>query len=128
MKQSFRTLIVVFLWSSAALALPGLRSPIRIGVEPTAWRDRCPGHFRFTATIVSRGAGTVYYHWERSDGSSTPRQSTSFSGANQERTMGNEWNISRPVGEHFRGWEQFVATEPNFMRSPRMIINMTCKR
>lgn len=128
MKRFLGTLFLILLGSTSGFALPGLKSPIRIGVEPTAWRERCPAHFRFHATIVSRGAGTVYYHWERSDGSSTPRQSTSFSGPNQERTMGNDWNISRPAGEHFRGWEQFVATEPNFMRSPRMIVNMTCRR
>ena len=61
------------------LAVPGLKSPVRIGMNPTSWRGRCPAEFRFTATIVSRGAGTVYYHWERSDGSSTPRQSSTFS-------------------------------------------------
>jgi len=127
-KKFLGALAVLFMASTTGLAVPGLKSPIRIGVEPTAWRERCPGHFRFHATIVSRGAGTVYYHWERSDGSSTPRQSTSFSGPNQERTMGNEWNIPGRPGEHFRGWEQFVATEPNFMRSPRMIVNMTCPR
>ena len=128
MKQSLCALTAVLFLSTAGLAVPGLKSPVRIGVNPTAWRQRCPAEFHFTATITSRGAGTVYYHWERSDGSSTPRQSTSFSGANQQRIMGNDWRISRPLREHFRGWEQFVATEPNFIRSPRMIVNMTCTR
>jgi hypothetical protein len=128
MKQFAWSLVVVVMLSIGGLAVPGLKSPVRIGMNPSSWRGRCPAEFRFTATIVSRGAGTVYYHWERSDGSSTPRQSTSFSGANQERTMGNEWRVSRPVGERFRGWEQFVATEPNFIRSNRAIINMTCTK
>jgi hypothetical protein len=128
MKHFLRALVVVLFFSTGSFAMPGLRSPIHIGVNPTAWRERCPAHFRFHATLTSRGAGVVYYHWERSDGGSTPRQSTAFSGPNQEKEISNEWNLSRPAGEHFRGWAQFVATEPNFMRSPRMIVNMTCQR
>ncbi len=128
MKHFLRALVLVVLFSTAALAVPGLKSPVRIGVDPTSWRERCPAHFRFHATLTSRGAGVVYYHWERSDGSQTPRQSTAFGRANEEKEISNVWNISRPAGEHFRGWEQFVATEPNFIRSPKMIVNMTCQR
>src|SRR5438046_2515431 len=102
MKHFLQALTAVLLLSTAGLAVPGLKSPVRIGMNPSSWRQRCPAEFHFTATITSRGAGTIYYHWERSDGSSTPRQSTSFSGPNQERTMGNDWRLSRPVGEHFR--------------------------
>src|SRR5689334_3848035 len=92
MKRFLRALAVVVMVCVSGSAVPGLRSPVRIGVDPTSWRQRCPAHFRFDGTMTSRGAGTVYYHWERSDGSSTPRQSHTFSGPNQEFQVRNEWN------------------------------------
>ena len=118
----------ILLCSIAAMALPGVKSPVRIEVEPTVWRGPCPHSFRFNGTVISRGGGVVYYHWERSDGSSTPTQSTAFARADVERTLYNEWHLTRAPKQNFRGWEQLVVTKPNFIRSFKAVINLQCSR
>jgi hypothetical protein len=73
--SAFYVQIVV---SSASFAVTGAE----VSAEHSHIEATCPnpgGTFNFSADIVSTTAGTVTYYWRFSDGSSSPKQSVTFS-------------------------------------------------
>ncbi len=73
-------------------------------VVPTNWHGACPHAFEFTATIISRSPGTVYYLWERSDNSSSPRQSTTFGRAGESKVVRTRWTPGHSGSGTLHGW------------------------
>jgi hypothetical protein len=126
MKRLLWALVLVSFSPGAGSAASGVRTPIAVSVSPHAWHGACPHRFQFTATLTSRGAGEVVYHWERSDGATSQPDSTTFKWANEKATITTEWIFSRNKGEEYQGWYQLVVTQPNLVRSPKAMITMQC--
>lgn len=82
----------------------------------------CPTFFQFTASITTNGQGTITYHWERSDGASTPPDNLYFEGAGTKLAT-SSWEISAS----YRGWERLVVTAPNSISSNDATFVLTCK-
>jgi len=110
----------------ATAAAPGSASRVTTHVVPTNWHGACPHRFQFTATIVSRSPGTIYYHWEKSDGSSGPRQSTTFARAGMANTVKTAWSPSGAKGSTLNGWAR-VQVEDGGPRSQDASFVLQCK-
>lgn len=79
---------------------PASFAVIHVNYTFSNWSDsghtNCP---RVTASITTNAAGTVTYHWTRSDGGSNPTDTLVFSGAasksiNYDWALGSTWNGS----------------------------------
>ena len=92
-----------------------------VTVTPVTYTNACPGVFNFSANITANGAGTVTYHWERSDGISKTPQTITFSGAGT-RTVTDQW-ASAPKGP---GWEILHVTAPNDFISNQATFTNSC--
>ena len=115
---------VLLLIASPLLAVPGVKSPVRLRMlNSSKWNGRCPHEFHFEGTITSRGAGNVQYTWDRSDGASAPTEMLHFTGPNQTRNVSTSWTLSKT----YRGWEQIRVTAPNFIRSNKAGFTLRCR-
>ena len=115
---------VLLLIASPLLAVPGVKSPIRLRMlNSSKWNGRCAHEFQFEGAITSRGAGNVKYTWDRSDGASAPIEMLHFTGPNQTQTVRTSWTLSKT----YRGWEQIRVTAPNFMRSNKAGFTLRCR-
>ncbi len=122
MSRSLSALLLLV--ASAALAVPGVRSPVKLRVvNPQRWDGRCPHEFRFIAEITSRGAGDVQYTWDRSDGAASPIETLHFNRANQTATVRTTWRLA---SDH-SGWEQIRVIRPNFIRSNKASFALRCR-
>ncbi|MDQ6799602.1 MAG: hypothetical protein M3041_02060 [Acidobacteriota bacterium] len=115
---------VLLLITSPLLAVPGVKSPVRLRMlNSSRWDGRCSHEFHFQGSITSRGAGDVQYTWDRSDGSGTTTETLHFTGPNQTRTVRTSWTLSKS----YRGWEQIRVTSPNFIRSNKAAFTLRCR-
>jgi hypothetical protein len=113
----------LLLIASPLLAVPGVKSPVRLrAVTSSRWDGRCPHEFQFEGRITSRGAGDVQYTWDRSDGPGTTAETLHFTAPNQTKTVRTSWTLSKS----YRGWEQIRVTSPNFIRSNKAGFTLHC--
>ena len=114
----------LLLIASPLLAVPGVKSPVRLHMlNPSKWDGRCPHEFHFEGAITSRGAGDVQYTWDRNDGGGAVAETLHFTAPNQTRTVKTSWTISKS----YRGWEQIRVTSPNFIRSNKAGFTLRCR-
>ncbi len=85
----------------------------------------CPAEpytFKWTAKITANKAGTVTYHWVRSDGSDSSTETLKFTEAGTH-SVSDTWDITAPDS----GWERIYIEEPNHQSFPKVNYKMTCK-
>ena len=88
-------------------------------VQPTM--GRCSGEFQFRGWITVIGAGTVRYHFVRSDGSHTPESSLQFPGAGTLPVQ-----TSLPLSGRQEAWVNIKILWPNsFLSNPARVL-LTC--
>jgi len=97
------------------------------GVHPTEWRGACPHTFQFSAVIWSETAGDVHYTWVRSDGGQGKTETLHFPGNLKIKAYDN-WSLSAPNGNHYRGWERLKIDSPNTFTGPEIIFNLYCSK
>src|ERR1700730_860424 len=81
----------LFLLAAPLVAVPGVKSPVRLRVTPTNWNGSCPHEFVFIGAITSRGAGDVTYTWDRSDGAVADSHVLHFTRANERQSVRTTW-------------------------------------
>ena len=92
-------------------------------VSPTTYSGACspPIKFTFSGTITANRAGTVQYHFLRSDNSPSPVQSLVFSGAGS-MPVSIDWTL----GGSAIGWEQIYIDSPNHQAMAQAGFSLTC--
>lgn len=83
--------------------------------------DTCPQTFDYSAAITTNKAGTVTYHWEFSDGSSSSDQTLTFNSAGTQ-TVSGTWDIGT-TGAY---WVKLYINEPNHQLFGTLDLSMTC--
>ena len=83
--------------------------------------DTCPQTFDYSAAITTNKAGTVSYHWEYSDSTSSPVQTLTFNSAGTQ-TVSGTWDIGT-TGAY---WVKLYIDEPNHQRFGTLDLSMTC--
>jgi len=81
-----------------------------------------PYTFKWTAQITTNKAGTVTYHWSRSDGSTSSSKTLKFTGADTH-SVSDSWDITAPSS----GWERIFIEDPNNQSFSKVTFKMTCK-
>src|SRR5271157_788432 len=81
----------------------------------------CKNTFNFSADITTTAAGTVTYHWVRSDGSTGPSGSLTFTGPGTQ-TITTSWQLSAS----YTGWEAVFIDNPNHQQFSKINIQLTC--
>ena len=114
----------LLLIASPLLAVPGVKSPVRLRMlNSSKWDGRCPHEFHFEGSITSRGAGDVQFTWDRSDGGGAAVETLHFTAPNQTRIVTTSWTLATS----YRGWEQIRVTAPNFIRSNKAGFTLHCR-
>ncbi len=81
-----------------------------------------PYTFKWTAKITANKAGTVTYHWTRSDGSTSSTKTLKFTEAGTH-SVSDSLDVTAPDS----GWERIYIEEPNHQSFPKVNYKMTCK-
>jgi hypothetical protein len=102
--------------SSGALLVTG----IVISVDPNVYTGTCPTTVNFSATITANGPGTITYRWERSDGTVSPVQSSTFASAGTQM-VSTTW--TRGGGT---GWQLLHILTPRDAVSNQIGFTLTC--
>lgn len=83
--------------------------------------DTCPQTFDYQAFITTNKAGTVSYHWEFSDGSSSSVQTLTYSAAGS-KTVSGTWELNT-TGDY---WVKLYIDEPNHQLFGTLDLSLTC--
>ncbi len=84
----------------------------------------CPYEFTWTAKIKVNKAGTISYHWDRSDGASMDPIDLEFSSAGT-KTVETTWKLgSAPDTSHV--WERIYIDDPNHQAFPKVNVTLKC--
>ena len=81
----------------------------------------CDYKFTFSADISTSAAGTVSYHWVRSDGGTGANGSLSFTGPGT-KTITTTWELT----ETYTGWEAVFVDVPNHQQFGKINFKLTC--
>jgi hypothetical protein len=81
----------------------------------------CPQTFDYQAFITTNKAGTVSYHWEFSDGSSSSVQTLTYSSAGS-KTVSGTWALNA-TGDY---WVKLYIDEPNHQLFGTLDLSLTC--
>jgi len=69
-------------------------------------------------------AGTITYHWDRSDNSSGSTETLTFSGADT-KTVTTTWTYgAKPNTYH--DWERIYVDDPNHQAFPKINVTLKC--
>jgi serine/threonine protein kinase len=92
-------------------------------VNPPLYIGSCATHVKFTfkGTITTNGAGTVVYHFVRSDGAQGPVYSLVFTSGSSQ-TVTTDWSL----GHSYTGEEQISIDSPNQTTSKEAFFTLTC--
>jgi hypothetical protein len=81
----------------------------------------CPYRYIFNVQISVSSAGTVKYHFERNDGTSSPQYSTTFTSSGTQ-TVTAEWEMT----SSYNGLIRTYIDEPNHQYLGQVNINLVC--
>jgi hypothetical protein len=92
--------------------------------DPSSYSGVCPVTISFSADIQTSSAGTVTYHWQRSDGSKSPVETLTFSDAGIQ-TVSETWTLGVP-GQVYNGWDQIYIDSPNHQLFDPATFSLAC--
>jgi hypothetical protein len=84
----------------------------------------CPYEFTFTAKIKVNKAGTVTYHWDKSDGTSGSSTDLDFSSAGSQ-TVTDTWSLGS-ASHTYSIWERIYIDDPNHQAFPKVTAKLKC--
>jgi hypothetical protein len=84
----------------------------------------CPYEFTWTAKIKVNKAGTVSYHWDRSDGASMDPIDLVFSSSGT-KTVTETWSLGS-AAHTYSIWERIYIDEPNHQAFPKVTAKLKC--
>lgn len=93
--------------------------------RPPRYDGPCPVRFEFVGTIFVARPTVVTYRWERSDRAIGPVQSVAINSAGQGVVA--HWQLNRPPGGVFTGWETLHVLSPIDMYSNPANVNLVCR-
>lgn len=103
---------------------PGIVTSAILNVSPTSYSGTCPATFNFTGTITMNGPGTVTYRWERSDGTTKPSQTLTFTTSGTQ-TITDVWTgITSTLRS---GWQRIHVGSPNELFSNQAMFTNNCR-
>ena len=123
-----RKSLAAALLSCAALVPAGASAQVTRVVavaKPPRYDGPCPVRFEFVGTIFVARPTVVTYRWERSDHATGPVQSVAINSAGQG--VATQWQLSRPPGAVFTGWETLHVLSPGDMYSNPANVNLVCR-
>jgi len=96
-----------------------------LSVTPTTYTGSCTNSmkFDFKGDITVNGPGTVTYHFVRSDGAVTQKQTLAFPDSGTQQ-LSKEWSFHSTKG--FTGWEQIFIDSPNNEAEAKAEFTITC--
>lgn len=95
------------------------------------YADGCSTDFsthNFTARLnfnPGHAAGTVSYHWTRSDGAPGPTQTASIAVGTSLLNLSETWSLGGPGLPEGDYWERVVVTSPNNIVSSKGTIHLS---
>jgi hypothetical protein len=89
---------------------------------PLSGKRPCPSTLFYTFMMTADGQCISRYYFEKSDGTTTPEQTITFSGAGS-RTVDIEWTVY----ESGTYWMKLVVTSPNKVTAISQAMNLTCE-
>jgi len=95
---------------------------VTASVSPPSFTGSCPTNFTCSAVITVNAPGTVTYHWERSDGGSSPVQTANFAAAGPQ-TVTTGW----PRDASGAYWVRVRTLTPNEVLSSQAGFSLTCE-
>jgi hypothetical protein len=108
---------MIFLSGELAARVTG----VKVTVNPTSYKGKCPKTFTFYGVIRSNKAGIVRYQWKRSDGAVAPVKTIRFRRRGTKR-VSTTWTI----GKTYSGWQAIQILSPNNMWSNRAPFKLVC--
>jgi len=102
--------------SSGTLLVTG----IILTVNPNVYTGPCPAIISFSAAITANGPGTITYRWERSDGTVSPVQSSTFASAGTQM-ISTTWTMGGGTG-----WQLLHILTPRDAVSNPIDFALTC--
>lgn len=119
--------------TTAAASTTTGRPPLRVTAANafSEYADGCSTNFtthNFSARLnfnPGHAAGTVSYHWTRSDGAPGPTQTASIAVGTSLLNLSESWSLGGaglPEGDY---WERVVVTSPNNIVSNKAIIHLS---
>jgi hypothetical protein len=94
---------------------------VTANASPPFYSGPCPYQFNFSGIITVNGPGTVTYQWERSDGTSDPAQTATFSSAGSQ-IVTTYWYL----GAIGTGWYRLHILSPNNTTSNQAFFVLNC--
>ncbi len=98
---------------------------VRVLVDQSEYRGRCPHKFTFTGEITTNSGGTVKYKWLRSDGALSPEKTVIFRKAGK-KLVTTTWTLGAAGRQYRNMWEAIQVTSPNTITSGRAVFNLRC--
>ncbi|MDR3575811.1 MAG: NBR1-Ig-like domain-containing protein [Anaerolineaceae bacterium] len=87
----------------------------------TVTTSPCSYKFTFSADVTTTAAGTVTYHWVRSDGATSGNSNITFTGPGTQ-TVTTTWTL----GSSYTGWEALFVDVPNHQQFGNINFKLTC--
>ena len=121
--QAFWVKITVGSPTSTVFAVTSVDTSVNDSNKTTS---SCPFKFTWTAVIEVNKAGTITYHWDRSDGTSGSSTDLDFSAAGT-KTVTDSWKDSTWVaGNTYHLWERIYIEDPNHQSFPKVNVTLKC--
>ncbi|MCE1254871.1 MAG: hypothetical protein LWX83_15150 [Anaerolineae bacterium] len=94
-----------------------------LNASPNSYNGSCASGVKitFNGSITANRAGTVKYHFERSDGATDSVKTLDFSGAGTQ-SVSTTWTLSTSL----TGWQKIYIDEPNHQSLGQADFTLTC--
>ncbi len=110
---------------TTALAVTGVDSGVNLSsIDQASYNGICQVTLTFEANISTNGAGTVTYYWLRSDGSSSPVRTLTYTTAGFQ-SVSDTWTASAP-NAMVNAWDRVFIDQPNHQAFSPASFNLVC--
>jgi len=122
------SLLLLLCLTSVAFAQAPITG-VSVTASPRGYTGSCPVHIRFTGLVyVDRYPMVFNYHWERSDGASTPVRMYRVSSPNQRVVrLVEDWQLGA-YGQSRQVWERLAVNSGNtHLVSQAATVSFNCR-
>ncbi len=112
-------------FAATACSRPQGTTTARLIARPRSYRGPCPATLHFVATIrVSEHPAVIEYEWERSDGTTGPRQKIEI--RRNAQKVQDTWSLASH-GAPVDAWERLRILSPEGIVSPVAQVHVDCR-
>lgn len=87
----------------------------------------CSRNHEFEAVVrADHGPGEIKYHWERSDGDTSPTETLRAGSGRNHYSITHNWTLTTFIAERYDGWARLVVTRPSGSVSQRAEFTHSC--